>query len=119
MRKRSNAPIFWLLFGAGGMLSALLGTMLVFITGLAVPLGWPLRPDLLAYPHALALAQHWLGKGFLFVVISLFAWHAVHRIFHSLHDVGVRTGPVAKLVCYGTAMALTLVAAASLLAIGF
>jgi fumarate reductase subunit D len=37
--KRSNAPIFWALFGAGGMLSALLGPMLVFITGIAVPLG--------------------------------------------------------------------------------
>ena len=34
--KRSNAPIFWLLFGAGGMLSALLGTALVLITGLLV-----------------------------------------------------------------------------------
>ena len=51
--KRSNAPIFWLLFGAGGMLSALFGTALVFITGIAVPLGWPLRPDLHELPaHA-------------------------------------------------------------------
>ena len=40
--KRSNAPVFWLLFGAGGMLCALLGTALVFITGIAVPFGWPL-----------------------------------------------------------------------------
>ena len=68
--KRSNAPIFWLLFGAGGMLSALLGTALVFITGLAVPLGWPLPADLLSYPRALAFAQHWFAKGFLFVVIA-------------------------------------------------
>jgi fumarate reductase subunit D len=37
----------------------------------------------------LALAQNWAGKGFLFVVIALFAWHAAHRIFHSLHDLGV------------------------------
>ena len=36
--RRSNAPVFWLLFGAGGMLCALLGPVLVFITGLAVPL---------------------------------------------------------------------------------
>ena len=43
--KRSNAPIFWLLFGAGGMLAALLGPVLVAITGIAVPLGWPLRAD--------------------------------------------------------------------------
>lgn len=117
--KRSNAPVFWLLFGAGGMLSALLGAMLVLITGIAVPLGWPLPADLLSYPRALAFAQQWLGKGFLFVVLALFAWHAAHRILHSLHDVGVRSGAPAKLACYGGASLITLVAAAALLSIGF
>jgi len=117
--KRSNAPIFWLLFGAGGMLSALLGTALVLITGIAVPLGWTLPTDWMSYPRAQAFAQHWLGKGFLFVVIALFAWHAVHRIFHSLHDVGVHAGMAAKWVCYGTAAVLTVVAAVALLTIGF
>jgi len=117
--KRSNAPIFWLLFGAGGMLSALLGIALVFITGLAVPLGWPLPADSLSYPRALAFAQQGVGKGFLFVVIALFAWHAVHRIFHSLHDIGVHNGALAKLACYGGATVVTVVVAASLLSIGF
>lgn len=117
--KRSNAPIFWLLFGAGGMLSALLGTVLVFITGLAAPTGFTLGSDWMSYPRALAFAQHWLGKGFLFVVIALFAWHAMHRLFHSLHDIGLHTGAIAKLVCYGGAALITLVAAAALLAIGF
>ena len=113
--KRSNAPIFWLLFGAGGMLSALLGAALVFITGLAVPLGWA-PGDLLAYSRMLALARHPLGKAFLFLVIALFAWHAMHRILHSLHDVGIPIGTASKLACYGTALALTLVAGWSLLA---
>jgi fumarate reductase subunit D len=117
--KRSNAPVFWLLFGAGGMLSALLGTALVFITGLAAPLGWRVGDGVVSYARMLAFSQHWIGKGFLFVVVSLFAWHAVHRIFHSLHDVGIPNGTLAKLLCYGAAMALTLVAALSLLAIGF
>ena len=117
--KRSNAPIFWLLFGAGGMLSALLGTMLVFITGIAVPLGWPLSRELMSYPRMLALAQNWAGKGFLFVVIALFAWHAAHRIFHSLHDLGVHGGALAKAVCYGAALLITAVTAAGLLSVGF
>ncbi|MBI5259881.1 MAG: fumarate reductase subunit FrdD [Burkholderiales bacterium] len=117
--KRSNAPIFWLMFGAGGMLSALLGTALVFVTGIAVPQGWWLPTELLSYPRMLAFAQHWFGKGFLFVVIALFAWHAVHRIFHSLHDIGVHTGAVAKLVCYGSALVITLVTASNLLRLGF
>ena len=67
----------------------------------------------------LAFAQHWVGKGFLFVVIALFVWHAVHRIFHSLHDVGVHTGALAKLACYGGALLITLVAAVALFSIGF
>jgi fumarate reductase subunit D len=117
--KRSNAPVFWLLFGAGGMMSALLGTALVFITGLAAPLGWRVGDGVVSYQRMLAFSQHWLGKGFFFVVVSLFAWHAVHRIFHSLHDVGIPNGMGAKLLCYGTALALTLIAAGSLLAIGF
>lgn len=117
--KRSHAPIFWLLFGAGGMLSALLGTALVIITGIAVPSGWLLPPDLLSYARVLAFAQHWIGKSFLFAVIALFAWHAAHRIYHSLHDLGIRTGTAAKLACYGGALAITLITAASLLTLGW
>ncbi len=112
--KRSNAPLFWLPFGAGGMLAALTGTMLVFITGIAVPLGWTLRAELMSYPHVLALAQHGWARGLLLAVIALFAWHAVHRIFHSLHDLGIHSGATAKLVCYGGAFALTVITAASL-----
>lgn len=117
--KRSNAPIFWSLFGAGGMLAALLGPMLVFITGIAVPLGFLLPQEQLSYPRMLAFAQHWAGKGFLLAAIALFAWHAAHRIFHSLHDIGLRTGSLARLACYGSALVLTVGVAWSLLAIGF
>ena len=117
--KRSNAPIFWLLFGAGGMLAALIGPVLVAITGIAVPLGWPLRADLMSYPRMLAFAQNWAGKGFVLVVIALFAWHAAHRIFHSLHDLGIHNGTLAKAACYGGALIITVVTAASLLSLGF
>ncbi len=119
MNKRSNAPVFWLLFGAGGMLSALLGPVLVLVTGVLAPLGLLLPRDLISYRNILPFAQHWLGKGLLFAVISLFAWHAVHRIFHSLHDLGIRGGMGAKLACYGFALVVTLAAAACLLAVGF
>ena len=115
--RRSNAPIFWGLFGAGGMLSALLGPMLVLITGVLVPLGLLLPTDFMSYPRMLAFAQNGLGKAFLFFVISLFAWHAAHRIFYSLHDVGVHAGPGARLACYGAALAVTLMSGGSLLAI--
>ncbi|HLA34330.1 MAG TPA: fumarate reductase subunit FrdD [Rhodocyclaceae bacterium] len=117
--KRSNAPIFWGLFGAGGMLSALIGPALVVVTGIAVPLGLVFSPQTMSYQNALAFAQNWLGKGFLFAVVMLFLWHAAHRIFHSVHDLGIHAGILAKLLCYGSAMLGTVAAAYCLLAIGF
>ena len=53
------------------------------------------------------------------MVIALFTWHAMHRIFHSLHDVGLHTGVMAKLVCYGGALTVTVLVASALLVIGF
>ena len=115
--KRSNQPIFWSLFGAGGMLSALIGPALVFITGIAAPAG--VLPGLMSYPHALAFARNGWGKLALFLVVSLFLWHAAHRIYHSLHDLGAHGGTLAKLLCYGPALAGTVAAAIALVAIGF
>ena len=119
IRKRSNAPIFCGLFGAGGMLSALFGPALVFITGIAVPLGLLLPKGAMNYPKMLAFAQNFIGKGFIFAIISLFLWHAAHRIFHSLHEIGIHAGFGAKLLTYGIALAGTVISATVLLRIGF
>jgi fumarate reductase subunit D len=43
----------------------------------------------------------------------------VHRILCSLHDVGIHKTLGVKLVCYGCAMAITVVSAISLLSLGF
>lgn len=117
--KRSNAPIFWSLFGAGGMFSALFGPVLVFITGIAVPLSLMLPSGTMSYPKMLGFAQNVVGKGFILAVISLFLWFAAHRIFHSLHEIGIHAGLGAKLVCYGSAFVATVVSAIVLLRLGF
>ena len=115
--KRSNSPIFWVLFGGGGMVAALFGPALVLITGLAVPLGF--MTALMSYPRMLAIAQNWIGKGFLFVVIALMAWHAAHRLLCSVHDFGIHKTPFVKSLFYGFALVVTGVAAVSLLGLGF
>jgi fumarate reductase subunit D len=115
--ERSNSPIFWLLFGGGGMLAALVGPALVLITGLLVPLGF--MSGLMSYPKMLAIAQNVVGKGFLFVVVSLLAWHAAHRLLCSVHDLGIHKTPFVKSIFYGFAGIVTIVAAVNLLAIGF
>lgn len=112
MSTRSTQPVFWLLFGAGGMLSATVGLAVVFITGIALP-SW------FAYDDALAFARHWAGKGILWAVISLFLWHGAHRIFHSLHDLGIHSKAASAMACYGIALMGTITAASALLRIGF
>ena len=117
--KRSHEPIFWSLFGAGGVLSALIGPVLIFVTGIAVPLGFLLPQQTMSYPNLLAFAQHPLGKGAILIVISLFLFHGCHRMVHSLHDLGVKTGPRAQRWFYGFATVGTVLAAGLLLAVGF
>jgi len=116
--KRSNKPIFWSLFGAGGMLSALVGPMLVFVTGIAIPLGL-LPRETMRYEQMLAFARNGFGKIAILVVISLFLFHGMHRFYHTLHDFGISIGPGIKALCHGLAIVGTLIAAYLLIAIGF
>jgi fumarate reductase subunit D len=109
--KRSNKPIFWSLFGAGGMLSALVGPMLIFITGIAVPSGILLSRETMSYERALAFAHNGFGKLAILVVISLFLFHGLHRMYHSVHDFGVHVGPGLKALFHGLAIAGSCVAA--------
>jgi len=117
--KRSNKPIFWSLFGAGGMLAALVGPMLVLITGLLVPLGLVLPQSTMSYDRMYAFAQNGFGKAALLVVISLFLFHGCHRMYHCLQDVGIHVGPGLKAVFHGFAIAGTVAAMLILVAIGW
>lgn len=103
MKTRSNEPIFWSLFGAGGLVVAFILPMLTFITGVAVPLG--IMPEgVMSYDRMHALASSTSGKIFIFLVISLTLWHGFHRIFLSLHDLGITWGHMFfKWLMYGIA----------------
>jgi len=100
------------------MLAALFGSALVWVTGLGGPLGWAGGLHGLDYATVAAIARHPLGKLLLFGFTALFAWHAAHRLLHSLHDVGIALSAGTKALCYGTAAAITLVALFALASIG-
>ena len=117
--KRSFAPVFWLLFGAGGMLSALFGPALIILTGFMIPHGWGLPADFGDFPHALAFARHPIGKLVALAVIALFFWHGAERMFLTLKDMRAGKLLLLRLMTYGAAGLLTLATAALLLAIGF
>jgi fumarate reductase subunit D len=104
---RSNKPILWLPFAAGGLVAALIIPVLILITGILMPLG--ILP--LPYEKMAAFAHNPLGKLILFGAVALPAWHAAHRLRMTAHDLGLGGGAVAQTVCYGSAGVLILAAA--------
>ena len=117
--KRTIAPVFWLLFGAGGMLAALFGPALIIITGLMAPHGWGVPARFADHAHVLAFARNPIGKLAILVVIALFFWNGAERIFLTLKD--MHAGPLGLLRCatYGLAAVLSLLTVLLLLSIGF
>ena len=110
---RSNKPILWLPFAAGGLAAALIIPVLILITGLFMPLG--ILP--LPYEKMAAFAHNPFGKLILFGTVALPAWHAAHRLRMTAHDLGLGGGAVGQAVCYGSAGVLMVAAAAALLTI--
>jgi fumarate reductase subunit D len=100
----------WLLFSAGGVVSALVMPSLLFLFGLAFPLGW-LQPP--AHDHLLEVLRQPLTRlGFVALcVLSLFHW--AHRFRYTLYD-GLQIKHLNELIatlCYGGAITGSLVAA--------
>jgi fumarate reductase subunit D len=79
---RTAEPVLWLLFSAGGVVSALFFPVLVLLFGLAVPLGW-LSP---AADHLHAVLSNPLTLLVLFGVCVLSLFHWAQRFRYTLFD---------------------------------
>jgi fumarate reductase subunit D len=103
-------PFLWLLFSAGGTVAALLFPVHLFLTGLAVPLGWVEPPR---YEVLHGLLRHPLARLYVLVLVSLPLFHWAHRFRYTLYD-GLQVKHLTALIvvlCYGTALAGTAMAA--------
>ena len=110
MIRRHPEPLLWMLFSAGGVVSALLMPMLLVLFGLAFPLEWLKPPD---RTHLLAVLGNPLTQLVLFGLCSLSLFHWAHRFRHTLYD-GLQIkhlNEVIALICYGGAIAGSVVAA--------
>lgn len=113
---RSNKPLVWLPFAAGGMLTALLVpalTLLLLLDALGL---WP--AGALAQPRLLAFAGNPVAKLALFALVGLGFWHATHRLRMTAQDLGVRASAARRWlawICYLAAAAGTAVLAYALL----
>lgn len=112
--KRPIEPFLWLLFSAGGVLSAMLMPVLVFLFGLAFPLGWLSPPS---YAHLLALVTHPLTRVVLLALSVLALFHWAHRFRYTVYD-GLQIKHLDEVIngiCYGGAIAGSVAAAYVLL----
>jgi fumarate reductase subunit D len=82
-------PVLWLLFSAGGVLSALFLPALVFLFAFALPLGWIDDPG---RDRLLGLVGHPLSALVLLGVCVLSLMHWAQRFRYTLFD-GLRLKP--------------------------
>lgn len=108
-RRRSPEPFVWLLFSAGGMAAALLVPVLLFLFGIAFPLGWLPTPD---HAYLLSVVRHPITKLVLVGLSVLALFHWAHRFRYVLYD-GLRLKRLSGTIivcCYGGALLGSIVA---------
>lgn len=107
--KKSNDPFWWTLFGAGGALSAMFVPVLLFLTGVATPLGWVEGPS---FANLSDVLLHPITRLGAFALISFSFFHWAHRFRFTLYD-GLQLKHLYELIavmCYGGAIVGSLVA---------
>jgi fumarate reductase subunit D len=100
--RQFSEPYLWLLFSAGGILSAMLLPIVALLLGIAIPLGWVPAPS---YDTIRALVSNPITRLVLFGLAFLSFFHFAHRLRHTLHDAVRLKGPVITILCYGAAVA--------------
>ncbi len=98
-----SEPFWWLLFSAGGMMSAIFLPGHVIFQGIAMPLGW-IPAEQSSYARMHALLSHPIAKLYLFTLISLSLFHAAHRLKHAAADLGLHATGLLAFVFYGFAI---------------
>jgi fumarate reductase subunit D len=117
MARQTIEPLVWLLFSAGGVLSALFMPSLALLFGVVFPLGLLPAPD---HARVLVIVQHPLTRLVLFALCTLSLFHWAHRFRFTLYD-GLQIKHLNELIntlCYGVAIAGSLYAGYLLVRIG-
>jgi fumarate reductase subunit D len=101
MRRRRVEPLVWLMFSAGGVLASVFLPVLVFLFGLALPLGW-IEPD---YQHLRAVLSNPLTFIVLLGLFVLMLVHSAHRFRYTLYDgLQIKQKRTIAVLCYGAAL---------------
>lgn len=100
---RTNEPVFWGLFGGGGMISVFTMPVLIVVFAFLIPFGvFGGAQGTYATMHG--VMTHWLVQLVVLIVLALVLWHAAHRFFHSLHDLKIHPPEVVRVLIYSVAL---------------
>lgn len=97
--KRSDEPVWWGLFGAGGTWFAMITPVTVLVLGILVPMGI-ISPEAVSYDRVADFATSIIGALFIIATLALPMWHAMHRLHHGMHDLKIHAGVAGKIACY-------------------
>ena len=101
MTKRRVEPFLWLMFSGGGVVAAVLLPVLVFLFGLAYPLGWLTPPD---QDHLSGVVGNPLTILVLLGLFVLLLVHSAHRFRYTLYDgLQIKAQRTVAVLCYGAA----------------
>ena len=79
----SREPLFWSLFSAGGVVTALLIPVLIVLTGFVVP------ADEIAFSHLEDVFDNVLVRLVVFALAFLTFMHSANRVRHTLNEMGM------------------------------
>ena len=92
-------PLWWSLFSAGGVISAILTPITIILTAFAIPAGW------ISGETLYALITHPFGRLYLLLLIAPPLFHGAHRTLFTLVDLGMKPLKIPlSILLYGGAM---------------
>ena len=97
----AKKSVIWVLFAAGGTLTAFIYPALIFLF-LLIATGNV--PDGIQYEQFYTFIENPLGKAIMFGVLFLSLWHAAHRFRVVAHDFGIRKDKLVAYIVYSVAM---------------
>ncbi|WCE32668.1 fumarate reductase subunit FrdD [Vibrio sp. SCSIO 43137] len=115
--KRSDEPVWWGLFGAGGSWFAMITPVTVLVLGIMVPMGM-IDAEAMSYERVSEFATSFIGALFIIGTLALPMWHAMHRVHHGMHDLKIHAGTMGKIACYTFAGLISALAVILTLMIG-
>ena len=105
---RSDEPMYWLMFGAGGMVAAIvLPAIMVVLIAAGITSG-DIQNCVLNPGQIADIFGNWFLTLCVWGVGFVLSFYALHRLHHSSHDFGIHS-KLTWYIAYGTAAAISFV----------